>query len=175
MITVGTDTYVSVSDANTYLSQKYLSSDDRLIEWNALSETDQEVYLRNACDSIERVQYRGATYMALQKLSFPRYMGTQYTMAYRTLIAPMAYLYPELEEVPEDVIAAQCEEALELACPSADSATYEAISGAVSHYSIGHLSETFKTAGDGSLEANIRSSKARKLLLQYAEGAYDIV
>lgn len=175
MITVGTDTYVTVSDANAYLSQKYLSSDERLVQWNALSESDKEVYLRNACDAINSVKYRGVTYVALQKLAFPRYFGEQYAMAYRTLIAPLAYLYPELEDVPNEVVAAQCEEALEIACPSEDTATHEAVNGAVSHYSIGHLSETFKNVGDGSLEANVRSNKARKLLEQYAEGSYDII
>lgn len=175
MITVGVDTYVTVDDANTYLSQKYLSSDERLATWNALSNDDKEVYLRDACDAIDSVKYRGVTYVALQRLAFPRYFGEQYAMAYRTLIAPLAYLYPELEDVPDDVMAAQCEEAFEIACPSGDTATHEAVNGAVSHYSIGHLSETFKNVGDGTLEANVRSSKARKLLEQYAEGSYDII
>lgn len=175
MITVGTDTYVSVSDANAYLSQTYLSSDERLVQWNTLSNSDKEVYLRNACAAIDSVKYRGVTYVALQRLAFPRYFGEQYSMAYRTLIAPLTYLYPELEDVPADVIAAQCEEAFEMACPSEDTATHSAETGAVASYSIGHLSETFRNAGDGSLAANVRSRKAQKLLMQYAEGAYDIV
>ena len=175
MLTVGEDSYVTVAEATEYIESHYPSTDARTAAWRALNEDDQEIFLRRACSALSSLSYRGMTFEALQKLPFPRYLYTDGVMAYRELIAPLAYIYPELAEVPEDIKAAQIEEAFELACPSEDTEQYNALNGAVQSYSIGHLSETFREAGVGTVKAALKSSAAQKLVKQFIGGAYDIL
>ena len=47
---VNKDTYITLEEANTYLSQHYVSTDPLLIQWNSLSDNDKEVFLRRAFD-----------------------------------------------------------------------------------------------------------------------------
>ena len=77
--------------------------------------------------------------------------------------------------MPDDIKAAQIEEAFELACPSSDTEKSAALNGAVQSYSIGHLSETLRTAGAGTAEAILNSGVAQKLVEQYVGGAYEIL
>ena len=73
-------------------------------------------------------------------------------MAYRDLIAPLSYIYPELAEVPEEIKAAQIEEAFELACPSLDTKTARRQTARWPPIPSGIL-ETFRQAGEGSVAA----------------------
>lgn len=173
-LTVGVDSYVTIEEATEYLSAHYPSTDERMQAWGELSESDREVFLRRACDSLNCLAYRGETFEALQPLAFPRYFYPDGVMSNRKLIAPLASVYPELEEVPREVKSAQIEEAFELACPSEDTEKSDALSGAVQSYTIGHLSETFRQAGNGTVESALKSGKAQKLIRQYTEGAYEI-
>lgn len=175
MITVGEDSYVTVAEATEYIGEHYPSTDARVAAWGNLEETDREVFLRRACAALSELPYRGIAFEAFQPLPFPRYFYPGAVMAYRELIAPLAYLYPELAEVPDDIKAAQIEEAFELACPSSDTEKSDALNGAVQSYSIGHLSETLRTAGAGTAEAILKSGAAQKLVEQYVGGAYEIL
>lgn len=174
MLTVGVDTYVTVEEATEYISSMYPSTDERLTAWAGLSENDQEVYLRRACAALSELPYRGVTFQASQPLPFPRFFGTDYVMAYRELIAPEAYIYPELQEVPANIKNAQIEEAFELACPSNDTQKHAIITGAVQSYSIGHFSEHYDLAQPGSLAESLKSGKARKLVISYLGGAHEL-
>lgn len=173
MLTVGTDTFVSVADANTYISENYISTSEQYMTWDALTETDKEVYLRQSCNELCMLKYIGVTYEAFQPLPFPRFVGDDYVMAYRELIAPEAILYPEMQEIPQAIISAQIEEALELLCPTADTDNFLARNGAVDSYTIGHLSEHYNTNSKDS-ESVLRSSKSLALIQPYLEGSYDI-
>lgn len=175
MITVGEDSYVTVAEATEYIRAHYPSTDARVTAWGNLEESEQEIFLRRACAALSQLSYRGVTFEAFQPLPFPRYFYPGAVMAYRELIAPLAYLYPELAEVPDDIKAAQIEEAFELACPSSDTEKSTALNGAVQSYSIGHLSETFRTAGVGTAEAILKSGAAQKFVEQYVGGAYEIL
>lgn len=175
MITVGVDTYITVADATTYILANYPSTDARVAAWGALEDQDKEVYLRRACSALNGLPYHGMTYTALQPLAFPRYVYPDGVMAYRNLIAPLSYIYPELADVPQEIIAAQVEEAFELAAPSADSEKYDAINGPVQSYTIGHLSETYKSvAVEDNVDAALRSGKAKRLVWPFLGGGYDI-
>lgn len=174
-LTVGTDTYTTVEAATAYLAAHYPSGDERLAAWAALSEADKEVCLRRACAELNSLPYRGVTYEAVQTLAFPRYFGTGWVMAYRELIAPEAIIYPELQDVPQEVIAAQIEEAFELASPGADTAAYDARTNALTSFSIGQLSESYGKAAAGSVEATLKSSVAQELIRAFVGGSYDIV
>lgn len=173
MLTVGTDTFVSVADANTYITEYYTPDSDKYKAWSELANDDKETYLRQACQELCSLPYRGVVYEAFQPLPFPRFMGDDYVMAYRELIAPEAILYPEMQEIPKDIISAQIEEALELCCPSADTEAFIARNGALDSYTIGHLSEHYKS-GVTETEQVLRCVKAQTLVNKYIKGAYDV-
>lgn len=173
MLTVGTDTFVSVADANAYITKYYTPDTDRYQAWNELTTEDKETYLRQACQELCKLNYRGVVYTAFQPLPFPRFMGDDWVMAYRELIAPEAILYPEMQEIPQDIISAQIEEALELSAPSADTEAFNARNGALDSYTIGHLSEHYKSSVTET-EQVLRSVKAQSLVAIYVKGAYDV-
>ena len=138
-----------------------------------VSDDDKEVCLRQACRELCMLKYIGVTYEAFQPLPFPRFVGDDYVMAYRQLIAPEAILYPEMQDIPKAVIFAQIEEALETIAPGEDTEIFNARNGAVDSYTIGHLSEHFKgTVNDA--EAILKSVRAQELMKPYLGGSYDI-
>lgn len=175
MLTVGVDSYVTVEQATEYITANYPSTDTRVTAWENLDEADQEVFLRRACVALSELTFRGMTFTAMQTLPFPRYLYPDGVMAYTELIAPLSYIYPELAEVPQDIINAQIEEALERACPSNDTKKSKAQNGVVRSYSIGHLSETFELAVPGSVKSVLVSGKAQKLVEPYIGGAFDVL
>lgn len=175
MLTVGVDTYATIEIASAYLSAHYPSTDERVEAWNQLPESDREVYLRRACAALNTLPFRGVTYTAVQPLAFPRYFGVGWVLAYRILIAPEAIIYPELQDVPQEIIAAQIEEALELGVPGDDTAAYDARTNALTSFSIGQLSESYGKAVGGSIEATLHSSTAQEYVRPFVGGSYDIV
>lgn len=174
MLTVGVDSYVTIEEANTYIARHYLPADERSVNWASLSDEDKEVYLLNACAELSKIKWRGVAFKAFQPLPFPRYFGNNWVFAYYDLIAPEVYIYPELREVPKNILSAQIEEAFELACPSEDTEAFEAENGKVQSYTIGHLTENYKSAQDGSVKSVIKSKKAQELVADYTGGAYEI-
>ena len=174
MLTVGIDSYVTIAQADEYISGHYTPTDERSVAWASLSDEDKEACLRRACEALSAIKWRGVVFKAFQPLPFPRYFGDNWDMAYYDLIAPETYIYPELTEVPNNILSAQIEEAFELACPSVDTDNFEDVNGAVQSYTIGHMSETYKSAEVGSVESALRSSKAQKLVAGYVGGAYAI-
>ena len=175
MLTVGVDSYVTVEQATEYIQANYPSTDTRATAWGELSENDQEVYLRRACEALSLLNYRGMTFTALQELPFPRYFYPDGVMAYTELIAPLSYIYPELAEVPQDIMNAQIEEAFERACPSDDTQKSKIRNGVVDSVTIGHFSEHYNLAEAGTVEAVLRSGRAQKLVMPYVGGAFDVL
>lgn len=175
MLTVGVDSYVTVEQATEYITAHYPSTDTRVTAWGNLEEADQEVFLRRACTALSELAYRGMTFEALQTLPFPRYLYPDGVMAYTELIAPLSYIYPELAEVPQDIMNAQIEEAFERACPSADSTKSKIKNGAVESVTIGHFSEHYSLAALGSVSTVLVSGKAQKLVAPYIGGAFDVL
>ena len=66
-LTVGTDTYISVADATTYLATQLGA-----LSWADASAADREKALRMACERLERMHYQGERTADDQALAWPR-------------------------------------------------------------------------------------------------------
>ena len=77
-ITVGTDTYITLADADTYISNNYVTTSTEYITWDALTDANKEIYLKNATKKIDRGIYRGIKAVSTQTLEFPRALKTFY-------------------------------------------------------------------------------------------------
>jgi len=175
-ITVGTDTYITVAEADTYVSENYLSTDDQREYWKGLVDGDKEILLRQATNAIERVKFPGIKQDLDQVLSFPRY-ATAPTPKRRD--PGYVYLYDEWlndTDVPDNVKDAEIEEALEIGSPTSDSKRFDIENSAVKSYKIGNLSETFNVGftGTNSMRNIIKSRKAQQLLGLSAQGSFNV-
>jgi len=177
-ITVGTDTYITVAEADAYLAEHYVSTDARLTAWDALSDADKEIYLRNATRSIDSVKYSGRPKDREQALKFPRCYSDD-TAYY----ADPDYPYVDWEwyhgeycqaDVPDAVKDAQAEEALELASPSRDTTLYNRRLDGVKSRSIGHFSESYGNNYSGGVKLNVRSTRAQQLMAAFIGGSFRV-
>lgn len=71
-LTVGVDSYVSVEEANRIAAETYLSNNEILVKWKALSDSDKEVLLRTSCRDINNLKFDGVKQSVGQILAFPR-------------------------------------------------------------------------------------------------------
>lgn len=176
-LTVGTDTYIGLADANTYLSAHHLSNDPALVAWNALSDDDNEVLLRQAASIIDKQPLVGFRVGLTQALEFPRYLYTD-DRTYQTNLRPVYDFYGTTVQyvgdnlfmqtaVPQSVKDAQCEIAVELALGV--NPRVEMQRNGVKSFSVPGLSETY-TGGFNK----IVSDRARELLAPYLGGGFDI-
>lgn len=167
-LVVGTDSYITLGEAETYLSTYFLRRGfqdlpeaTQLDNWDELEDSVKEIHLRNACLAIEAVRFNGWKYEEDQLLAFPR----SYTWGYQ-------------EAVPEAVKKAQAFEALELAVPGDDTEAFSTFTGGVEAYSLQGLgSETLRTVGPGytgSLWTQLRSSRAKQQLIKLAGGGHAV-
>ena len=157
-IIVGTNSYVTIEEADAFVSENFVSSNEQRIAWEALSDNDKEIYLRNATAAIERLKFTGVKYTDDQNLSFPR---VTYDMS--------------PEEVPQDICNAQVYEALELCHPTADSQVQKTTIGNVRSVSLGQISENYKSYDSNSIFAVISSQVARLILTSYLGGGYNVM
>lgn len=166
-LTIGTDTYISLDDAQEYLSENYISTDEKLIAWNALSDTDKEILLRKALKTIEAQPYAGFKACSTQTLEFPRAL---YTSIPQDIYAP-SQIWPDnwyvQSEVPSAVKYAQCEIAFETASGTSNRVKLQR--QGVKSFSLGNLSETYSGASN-----SIVSHEAKELLKPYIGGGYRI-
>ena len=174
-LTIGSNTYVTVDEADAYITGNFLPNDKQRGAWEAMDAGDKEICLRRACFRLERLKYRGVKFAFPQALSFPRFFGANYAMISGVLYAPEADRYPELKEVPQAVKAAQVEEAIEIAAPTKATEDREIRNGAVQSYSIGHMSESFAVATAGSVAAVLASGAAQEYIARYTGGGYELV
>lgn len=166
-LVVGTDTYISVTDASTYLAANYVSTDAKLTAWTALSSTDKEVLLRKATRIIEQQKIVGFKAYTTQTLAFPRAIWTD--IVPNDLPVPSQELYGHWyiqPVVPDAVKYAECEIAIDLVSPSTRK---ELQRQGVKSFSLGSLSESY---GNGSI--NSLPYEARQLLQPYIAGSVAI-
>lgn len=97
-LTVGTDTYLSVAEADTYFAGQLGAA-----SWSAASAGQKEAALRMACTRLERLFYQGTPTSTAQALQWPR--AGLYDLHGAALPS---------DEVPACVKDAQCQEALAL-------------------------------------------------------------
>ncbi len=159
MIEVGTDTYIAVDEADKYIAEHYLSTDERRLAWEKLSEADKGVCLRRAAAVIDSLPYPGAKCAKGQVMSFPR-------------VIYACGCGSDDCEVPAAVKAAQAEEAFEYAAPGMSSAGHSAIVAGIKSKTYDRYSVTYATSESGvsTIDSAIVSSAARELLRPYTGG-----
>lgn len=145
MLTVGVDTYITVSEASEILCGSNYSE-----EWNALSTEKQENALRLAAVRIDMLPFVGTKLSSAQLLEFPRKPDTA---------------------VPQQVRIAQAFEAAE-STDTEKSERLELQAQGVTSINLGGISESYGgKVGNGGLV----SSTAYKLLRKYICGSAVIV
>ena len=154
MLEVGTNTYVTVQEANSYIIQHYMSHEEEYTLWFEQSTLNRSTILRRAANNLERLPYVGKKSKKVQQLAFPR--------------------WPEVQ-VPLAVGYAQIEEALALLLPETQDTlkeTQERIRRGLRSYSIGQLSESFRV--HDTTKNVLNSLTAQELLAPYLSGGYRI-
>lgn len=167
-VIVGTDSYLSLADANTYLTNHYLSTDAKLVAWTAMTDADNDVLLRKALWIIERQPFIGYKATEVQTLAFPR---TLYTEIRNDPINPLAYTqynhwYQQIA-VPAAVKDAQCEIAIELTDNT--NTRMEMQRQGVKSFSVLGLSETYYGSAN-----KLVSLVAQELLMPYMGGGFAV-
>ena len=158
---VGTDTYLTLADANIYLNANYATTDPLLVAWTALTDPDREAYLRKARQTIDRQPIVGYKAIYTQALAFPRTIYTEYgALLGQTINLMHVNNWHTQTTVPTEVLDAQCEIALQLA--SGTPKRVELQRQGVRSFSIGKLSETYVGAGN-----RIVSDEAKELLAPF--------
>jgi hypothetical protein len=167
-LTVGTDSYILLADADAYLSSVYSTLDAKMIAWTALTDANKEAHLRAATKTIDRQPLTGYKVTSTQVLAFPRVVYTEYDQEYiNTAGAITNDNWYVQTSVPNEVKYAECEIAIELA--SGTSNRVELQRQGVKSFSLGKLSETYT----GS-QNRIISQEAKELLSPYTQGGFRI-
>ena len=152
--------YVTLEEANAYVTDHFMSSNVTRVAWESLSDADKLVLLRNSYRAIEMLTFRGRKTSATQPSAFPRWPST---------------------DVPEQIKEAQIANAIVFADESSqeDVEHYEKLrTYGVTSYRIGNLSETLNTSADSSSASarqGIYSQEALRLLDSWLKGGFRIV
>lgn len=150
--------YCTVEEANQYVTEHYLSTDEASTRWETLSDDDKQVLLTRAHDIIDALPLTGRKTSVDQPDAFPRcpYKG-----------------------VPSAVKSAECELALSLSDEAANESLDDyrkMVDYGIQSYSIGNFSETLLSYSKNSVEIKygLNSSKAKQLLTPWLSGGYRI-
>lgn len=155
-ITVGTDTYISVSDADTYFSKRYNGE-----SWSNFTTGDKERLLTTATHKIDRLNLKGQKKIYTQTLAFPRVYTAkgQYNHINGFNVGT----------VPDNVKYAVCEEALAMADTEL-AKRKELQDQGVTSFSLGSLSESYQ----GRSSNPLLSKEATEYLKGWLLGAVRI-
>lgn len=151
--------YVTLDEADTYVSDHYTSIETFRQGWESLENMDKAVLLRRSFQAIELLPFTGHKTCCDQPFAFPRWPST---------------------EVPDSIKFAQIEQALVGADAETaeDARQYERMwQWGVSTYKIGNLSEHISRGiygADALKKAGITSATASRLLAPFLQGGYDI-
>lgn len=160
MLTIGTDTYISLEDCDTYLYKNYLSTDAKYLQWKSLfgDDSDKEVLLRQAAKIIDSQPLQGFKVSSTQTMAFPRIFYTEHNNDKGWYSQPV---------VPSEVGFAQCEIAIQLA--QGKSERLELQRQGVKSFSIGNLSESYT-----GKQSTIPCYEAKQLLEPFMNGGFRI-
>ncbi len=167
-LTVGTNSYITLTEVATYLAENYISTDSEYITWNALSEANKEVYLRKACKKIDRQIIRGVRAVSTQALAFPRTIYSYSGQGIKTENTFFISGYYTQSAVPQAVKDAQVEEALCMAMGESDRRKLQR--EGVKSFSLGSLSESYS-----GKPSDLISSNAKELLKPYLAGMVPVI
>jgi hypothetical protein len=142
--------YATIAQAKEYIESYYSSTDTLRVNWEALSDSDKQVYLNRAERCIDQLPFKGRS---LEKSkAFPR--------------------EPDKEESLVQVKYATCELAIQqLNSESNDRAILQA--QGVKSYKIGDLSETFKDTKNDYVDTHAISI-VYPFLSKWLEGGFRI-
>lgn len=152
--------YVTLEEANEYVTDHFMSSNMTRVAWESLSDADKMVLLRNSHRAIEMLTFNGRKTSKTQPSAFPRWPST---------------------DVPKQVKDAQIANAIVLADESSreDVDYYDKLrTFGVKAYSVGNLSETLNTPAESanvSSYQGIYSQEALRLLGPWLGGGFKIV
>lgn len=155
---VGTDSYVTVAEADNYIATHYTSTNPARLRWSSMRESDKSIVLVEACAEIEALQFQGRKSEIDQPMLFPR--------------LPFQ-LYGDTG-APDKIKFAQIELALWLSDDEKQSdisQRRDLQSQGVQSFSIGDLSENY-TQGAGEKPAPLLCPKVKSLLSPYLNGGY---
>lgn len=145
--------YLTIEEADIFISSHFLSSSKERTEWEALMDEDKQVLLINGFENIENNVFTGYKTYENQIEQWPR-NGS--------------------EIVPDEIKAAQLYEALEIGF--GDTTSYDAIEKGIQSESIGKISTSyFSNAFYNFNSSQIKSTTARKILNKYIKRVYDII
>ena len=176
-ITVGTDTYISLADADTYVAANYVSGDTKYTTWDDLSDGDKEIYLKNATKKLDRQILRGVKAVSTQTLEFPRALYTNYRREdYPNLNIRLDGDWVIETEVAQRVKDAQVEEALQILIDgSTANDRIKLQQQGVKSFKIGDLSESYGGGISSTYNTTrLLSIEAKELLRYYVAGAVGI-
>lgn len=127
-ITVGTDTYISLADANTYFENETLKND----AWDAICDDKKEILLKLSTKKLDLLSYIGVKTESTQALEFPRSFSDSTYDGY-----------------PKEVEWATCEEALAIN-ENQNNKVAQAQASGIKSMSLGNESYTFVDGGSSS-------------------------
>lgn len=153
-LAIGTNTYVTLAEANTYFADKLHTA-----EWDSAFGATMEKALKEACRRMNRLVFKGQKLSETQLLAFPRIMP-QFNR-----IGVIGFTTDS--GVPEAVRAAQCEEALAL-LRFGNSARARAQEQNVVSVKFGDVTEEYRAS------LKLLSPEALELLKPYLAGGVSI-
>lgn len=154
-LTVGTDSYVTLEEANAYITTHYTAAQTSM--WTSLADSDREIYLRQACTRIDSQKFTGKKASPTQRLAFPR-----------AIFSTATHQYITQKNVPEAVKQAQVEEALSLV--KGIPKRLELQRQGVKSFRLGDLSEEYA----GTANTTLTSETAKQLLRPFLLGGAPI-
>ena len=157
MLTVGVDTYVTLVEANQYVSNYYVSTDPLRVQWEATADADKEVMLRRAFVQINSLPYTGRP---KNSLPFPRACN---------------FTAQDMQKVKY----AQTEQSIAISDPITAQETEDRLKlrrAGVTQYTIGDLSEKFQNGlpVDSNATFYSLSEKAYRYLKKWLQGGYRV-
>lgn len=159
-LTVGTNTYISLADAETYFSERLFSTN-----WSTNTDETKKMALIAATKKIDKLNLQGCKALSTQTLAFPRafYIGNSvYSSLYEFSIDNIRgegwYVEGSISNLVKE---ATCEEAISiLTYGESANKRQELQNQGVKSFSIGNLSETYSTnSGKHSLLSGEAMSK----------------
>jgi len=176
-ITVGTDTYISLADADTYVADNYVSTDTTYTTWDNLTDANKEIYLKKATKKLDRQILRGTKAVSTQTLEFPRALYSNYSRDdFPLLNISLNGDWVIETAVSQYVLDAQVEEALGIVVGGATANDRLKLQQqGVKSFKLGDLSESYGNGISTSYNSTrLASVEAKELLRYYVAGSVGI-
>lgn len=152
-IVVGTNSYITLEEANELIEAYLVDSDVLRVAWEAASNANKTVYLLMSCMQLETLPFNSAKEDSTQVLSFPRTDGdtSKIQIAQALQAASLTNVVQQDETNQRATLRAS----------------------GVKSFKIGNLSETFESGGPRSSRPLIFSTSL-EVLQKYLTGGYPI-